>query len=332
MNYTLVTERFIMLVSANAIQAAADRIRPYLAPTPTIRSEYYGRKLSANVFFKLEIFQPTHSFKVRGALNALILLPEAQRQKGVITASQGNHGLGVIFAAKSLGVGAAVYLGKHTAKSRIESLEATGADVILYGDSWDEANHRAMEVAAAEGKAYIHPFNDPNVMAGQATIFLELMNQMPKIDLVIASIGGGGLISGTISAVQHFSPSTQVIGVETVGADSMYQSRQAGHIVELPAIISIATSLGARRTEQPQFDIVTQYATDLVAIPDTLAIQSMLELLGEEKLLVEPAAACILAALTQGQIQIKPGTNVAIILCGANVALENLLEWMKSSL
>ncbi|MBA3869223.1 MAG: threonine/serine dehydratase [Anaerolineae bacterium] len=318
-----------MLITANDIQAAADRIHTYLRPTPTIRSEYYSSKTSANVFLKLEIFQPTHSFKVRGALNAILLLPEEQRQKGVITASQGNHGLGVIFAAKTLGIKAAVYLGKHTAKSRIQSLEALGAEVVLYGDSWDEANQRAMEVAANEGKAYIHPFNDPNVMAGQATIFLELMSQTPSIDVVIASIGGGGLISGIISAAQHFSPSTQVIGVETIGADSMSQSRLAGQIVELPAITSIATSLGARRTEQPQFDFVTRNAADLVTVSDAMAIQAMTELLQEEKLLVEPAASCTLAAITQGKIQVKPNSNIAVVLCGANIALDNLLEWMK---
>ncbi|MEP6986725.1 MAG: threonine/serine dehydratase [Chloroflexota bacterium] len=318
-----------MLITANDIQAAADRIHTYLRPTPMIRSEYYSSKTSANVFLKLEIFQPTHSFKVRGALNAILLLPEEQRRKGVITASQGNHGLGVIFAAKTLGIKAAVYLGKLTAKSRIQSLEALGAEVVLYGDSWDEANHRAMEVAANEGKAYIHPFNDPNVMAGQASIFLELMTQMPSIDVVIASIGGGGLISGIISAAQHFSPSTQVIGVETIGADSMSQSRLAGQIVELPAITSIATSLGARRTEQPQFDFVTRNAADLVTVSDAMAVQAMTELLQEEKLLVEPAASCTLAALTQGKIQVKPNSNIAVVLCGANIALDNLLEWMK---
>ncbi len=319
-----------MLISANNIQAAAERLHAYLAPTPTIRSEYYSHKTGANIFFKLEIFQPTHSFKVRGALNAILLLPEDKHQNGVITASQGNHGMGVIYAAKQLGISAAVYLGKNAAPARVESLKVMGAEVVLYGDSWDEANQRAMEVAHEEGKAYIHPFNDPNVMAGQATIFLELMSQIPNVDVVIASIGGGGLISGIISAAQHFSPSTQVIGVETVGADSMYQSYHAGHIVELPAITSIATSLGARRTEQPQFDIVTHYAADVVAVPDAMAVQSMLEVLREEKLLVEPAASCILSALMQKYIEVKPDSHVVVVLCGANVALENLLGWMKT--
>ncbi len=319
-----------MLISANAIQAAAERLQPYLTPTPTIRSEYYSQKTGANIFLKLEIFQPTHSYKVRGALNTILALPEAQRQKGVITASQGNHGLGVIYAANLLGIGAKVYLGGRTPENRVKALEATGAEVVLYGESWDEANQYAMELAAKEGKAYIHPFNDPNVMAGQATIFLELMKQMQQIDLVVMSIGGGGMISGIISAVQAFSPTTDIYGVETIGTDSMYQSVQAGTIVELPAITSIAMSLGARRTEQPQFDLVSQYAEDVVVVSDEMAVNALTELLNEEKLLIEPAASCTLAALTHGKIQVKPDANVAVVLCGANVTLENVLEWQKN--
>jgi threonine dehydratase len=318
-----------MLISANEIKNAAGRIQPHLSPTPTVRSEYYSQKLGANVYLKLEIFQPTHSFKVRGALNAVLSLPEGQRKKGVITASQGNHGMGVIYAAKLSGVGATVYLGKNAAPSRVDALRELGGEVVLYGDSWDEANRRAMEVAANEGKAFIHPFNDPNVMAGQATIVVELMQQLPKIDTVIASIGGGGLISGIISATRHFSPTTKVIGVETVGADSMYQSWKAGQIVELPAITSVATSLGARRTEPTQFEIVKAYAADVVAVPDEAAVASAFEFLQEEKLMVEPAASCILAALTDGQIPVEAGSNVVAVICGANVTLDQLLGWRK---
>lgn len=320
-----------MLTSATDIQQAAERLRPYLATTPTIRSEYYSRVTGANVFLKLDIFQPTHSFKVRGALNTLLALPDEQRQKGVITASQGNHGLGVIYAAQQLGIKAAVYLGNGTPEIRVKALEATGAEVVLHGDSWDEANQYAMELAAREGKAYIHPFNDANVMAGQGTVFTELLTQMPTIDMVIVSIGGGGLISGVISAVQAFSPTTEVYGVETVGTDSMYQSIQAGQIVELPAITSIAMSLGARRTEQSQFDNVYEYAKDVVTVTDEQSVASLLTLLDEEKLLVEPAASCTLAAITEGKIPVKAGTNVAVVMCGANVTLESVLGWRKAS-
>ncbi len=318
-----------MLIRANDIQQAAERLRPYLAPTPTIRSDYYSRMTGANVYLKLDIFQPTHSFKVRGALNTILALPDEQRQKGVITASQGNHGLGVIYAAKQVGIKAAVYLGKGTPENRVKALEATGAEVVLHGDSWDEANQYAMQLAASEGKAYIHPFNNSNVMAGQGTVFTELLAQVPHIDAVIVSIGGGGLISGVISAVQAFSPTTEVYGVETIGTDSMYQSVEAGHIVELPAITSIAMSLGARRTEPSQFENVHEYAKAVVTVTDDAAVRSLLTLLDEEKLLVEPAASCTLAAITEGKIPVKAGSNVAVVICGANVTLDSVLGWRK---
>ena len=240
-----------MLVSQEAILAAADRLRTYLTPTPAIGSAHYSARTGADVFLKLETVQPTHSFKVRGAFNAILALPAADRQRGVVTASQGNHGLGVAFAAKKLGIPATVYLAHGTPESRLKSLRDLGAQIILHGSSWDEANQHAIDVARDEKKAFIHPFNDPQVMAGQATILLELLAQLPTIDLVIASVGGGGMLSGLISAVQYFSPHTQVIGVETIGADCMYRSREAGAIVELPAITSIATSLGASAPKRP---------------------------------------------------------------------------------
>jgi threonine dehydratase len=186
-------------------------------------------------------------------------------------------------------------------------------------------------VARDEKKAYIHPFDDVQVMAGQSTIFLELLTQLPSVDLLVASVGGGGMLSGLISAAQHFSPQTRVVGVETIGADCMYRSRMAGSIVELPAITSIATSLGAKRTEPTQFEIVTAYASDLAVVPDEAAVQSVFEILNEEKLLVEPAAGCTLAALTMGAFHVQDHENVAVILCGANVAWDDLIGWTDRS-
>jgi threonine dehydratase len=316
-----------MLIAQGAIEEAANRLRPYLVPTPAVRSSYYSARTGANVFLKLETVQPTHSFKVRGAFSALLALPAAERLRGVVTASQGNHGLGLTFAAKTLGLPVAVYLAHNTPLRRLNMLRDLGAEIVLHGDSWDAANQRAREVANNEGKAYVHPFNDAQVMAGQATILVELLTQLPSVDLVVASIGGGGLLSGLISAARHISPHTRLVGVETVGADCMYRSRAAGSIVELPAITSIATSLGAKRTELPQFEIITEHASDLVVVPDQAAVQAIIEILNQEKLLVEPAAACTLAALTAGRIPIKPGENVAVILCGANVTLDEVIEW-----
>jgi threonine dehydratase len=316
-----------MLIEESNIEAAARRIGAWLSHTPLIRSVHFSRRLNANVWLKLETLQPTHSFKVRGAFNALLQLPEDIRERGVITASGGNHGLAVAHAAAALGTPVRVYLPESATQAKLEPLKRLGAEIVIHGAAWDEANALALRAATDAGRAYIHPFDDRDVMAGQATIVRELVDQLPRIDLIVTSIGGGGLISGILSAVQHYTPSTRVVGVETEGADSMYQSHSAGRIVELPAITSIAETLGARKTAQTQFDIVSKHVHDLVTVSDDAAIRALLEILNQEKLLTEPATACSLAALLEEKINVTPGENVVIVLCGANVSLDLVCDW-----
>jgi threonine dehydratase len=317
-----------MLISRQEIEAAALRIRPHLAITPLVRAHHFSRRLGANVFFKLETLQPTHSFKVRGAFNALMQLPDEQRKRGVVTASGGNHGLALAYAARKLGIPATVYLPESATEAKLAAMRLLGPEIVIHGAAWDEANILATRVARESARAYIHPFDDPAVMAGQATIMTELLQQSPAPDLVVASIGGGGLISGIISAAKHWSPATRVVGVETQGADSMFQSRKAGRIVELPAITSIAETLGARKTQPAQFEIVLRHVFDLVTVPDRSAVQALLEILASEKLLTEPAASCSVAALLEGAIEVKSGENVIVVLCGANVSIDSLRDWV----
>jgi threonine dehydratase len=316
-----------MLISRLEIEAAAARIRGHLAVTPLVRADHFSRKLSANVFFKLETLQPTHSFKVRGAFNALSHLSDDQKKRGVVTASGGNHGLAVAHAAHVLGIPATVYLPESATQAKLAAIRPLGPEIIIHGVAWDDANALAMHVARESGRAYVHPFDNRAVMAGQATIVSELLQQLPAPDLIIASIGGGGLISGIISATKHFSPGTRVVGVETEGADSMFRSWKAGRIIELPAITSIAETLGARKTEPAQFGIVSRHVSDLVTVSDDSAIRALLEILEKEKLLTEPATSCSVAALIEGRIAIRPGENVVVVLCGANVALESVRFW-----
>jgi len=316
-----------MLITEDEIKTAMKRLSAHLEPTPVIRSRRLSKALDAEVFLKLEIFQPTHSFKVRGAFNAILSLPESVRKKGVVTASGGNHGLGVALACSILDIPCSVYLPTGTPNVKVNAIHQLQANVVLHGQVWDDANKFATEIARKDGKAYIHPFNDPKVMAGQATIAMELFEQIKDVDVIVASIGGGGLISGIISAVKHFSPKTRVYGVETKGADSMACSWKAGKIVELPAITSIAESIGARRTEEPQFDIIYHNIEDIAVVSDQAAISALLELLAEDKIVVEPATSCSVAALTSGMIQIKPGERVAVIMCGGNVSPQKVFAW-----
>lgn len=316
-----------MLIEKTSIEAAGRNIGSWLRPTPLVRSERFSRRLNTNIWFKLETLQPTHSFKVRGAFNALLQLPPEMRARGVVTASGGNHGLAIAYAAKSLGVPARVYLPQSASPAKLAPLKSLGAEIVIHGAAWDEANRLALQVADESKRAYIHPFDNRDVMAGQATIVAELVAQLPQFDLIVCSIGGGGLISGIASAVRHYVPRTRIVGVETEGADSMYQSLKAGHIVELPAITSIAETLGARRTAPTQFDIVSAHVSDVVTVPDDAAIRALLDMLAEEKLMTEPATACSLAALLEGRVDVAPYRNVVLVLCGANVTLDQVCAW-----
>jgi threonine dehydratase len=318
-----------MLIDPKRIDEAARTVHRWLTPTPLIRSEHLSQKLGANIWLKLETLQPTHSFKVRGAFNAIANLSDAQRERGVVTASGGNHGLAVAYAARTSGIEATVLLPETTPDVRIQAIRSQQARLLLHGASWDDANIEAQKIAHAEGKTYIHPFDDEHVMAGQGTIVAELLNQLPRFDVLVASIGGGGLLSGLISAASAQTPETRVFGVETEGADSMCQSWRAGRIVELPAITSIAETLGARKTEQRQFDIIIGHASAVVTVSDAEAIAALVEVLSEEKLLTEPATSCSIAALLCGKVPLARGQNVVVVLCGANVGIGRVAQWIS---
>lgn len=319
-----------MLIPRLDIEAAAARIRPHLAPTPLVRSEEFSRRLGANIHFKLETLQPTHSFKVRGAFSALTRLTADQRKLGVVTASGGNHGLAVAFAAAKLGIPASIFLPASATEAKLAAIRRLGPEVVIHGKAWDDANALALRVARESARTYVHPFDNANVMAGQGTLVAEILQHLEP-DLIVASIGGGGLMSGILSAVRHFSPSTKVFGVETEGADSMYRSRKAGRIVELPAITSVAETLGARKTEKFQFETVCEHVADLVTVTDESAIRALIELLELEKLLTEPAASCSVAALLEGKIAFAAGDDVVVVLCGANIGMDKVRAWQTTA-
>lgn len=318
-----------MLIPNAEILAAAERIAMLSPPTPLVHSEYFSRKFDANVFLKLEILNPTHSFKTRGASNAMLRLSNLQRVRGVVTASGGNHGLGVAYVAQALDIPARIYLPESTPQSKVDAFSSFQAQTVLTGANWDESNVSALAAAERDRLTYIHPFDDAAVMAGQATIGLEIARDLSKIDAVVASIGGGGLIAGITSALAELSPTSRIYGVETIGADSMTQSFTNGRITTLPAIASIANTLGARSPGARQFRIMQRYASDIVAVTDAQAVAALLEILDHEKLFVEPAMSCSLAALNTSLIPVRPGENIVIVVCGGNVTMSDLNKWRK---
>jgi threonine dehydratase len=317
-----------MLIPLRAVQVAQKRIRQFLPPTPLIYSHYFSQKTGCDVWFKLEILQPTHAFKVRGAFNAILQVTENSNIRNFVTASGGNHGLGVALACKTLGLKCTIFLPASTPLVKVNAIKRLGADVVLHGASWDEANDLAMDAARMSDLAYIHAFNDEAVMAGQGTIMLEIYNQLEKApDTVVCSMGGGGLISGNVSVAHELSPNTRFIGVETLGADCISASLRANALTGIPAITSVAESLGACKTTERQLEIISRYVHETALVTDEEAITVLLELLAHEKLLVEPAASCSLAALTCGKFVAHPKETIVIILCGGNISLDRICQW-----
>ena len=319
-----------MLIPLRDIVAARERLQPYLAPTPVHRLRSYGATIGANLIAKLEILHPTHAFKVRGALNALLTLDDDQRRQGVVAASAGNHGLGLAHAAAATGARATVVLPESAPEVRAAAVRRLGADVIQRGEDWNAANQAALELAEQNGWVVIPPFDDPHIMAGQGTLALELVEQVPDLEVVVCSVGGGGLIAGVASALAQLRPEVRVVGVETAGADCMARSLAAGRVVELAQFGSIATSLGTRRTGDRQLAIVQEAVERVVVVTDEEALRDVVGCLDREKLFVEPAASCTLSALRTGEIPALQGGTVVPILCGANVTVSQVAAWSRA--
>ncbi len=315
------------LVPLEQIQAAQTRLRRYLKPSPLVRADAYSTRLGCDLSFKLELLLPTHAFKVRGALNALLTMSDAARRVGVVTASGGNHGLGLAYAARQLGVRALVTLPITTPAIRADTIRSLGGEVIVHGDDWNAANDRALEMVASHGYTYLSPFDDPQVMAGQGTIALEILEQAPDTEVVVCSVGGGGLISGVASALKQLRPAVRVVGVETLGADCVSQSLAQGELITLPHFTSVAESLGTRRSSARPFAIIRAGVERVVTVPDARAVEELLYTLNREKLLAEPAATCTLAALADGLIPDLAGRRVVSVICGGNITLEQVETW-----
>lgn len=309
------------------IRAARARLSRYLKPSPLVPAEAYRARLGCELSLKLEVLLPTHAFKVRGALNALLSMPEAARARGVVTASAGNHGLGVAYAARLLGVRATVVLPTTTPALRVQTIKSLGGEAVVTGGDWNAANDVANSLVEREGYTYLSPFDDPAVMAGQGTIALEVLEQHPDTEVIVCSVGGGGLVSGIASAVRQLRPDVRVVGVETLGADCVSQSLARGELVTLPTFGSVAESLGTRRSSARPFAIIRAGVERVVTVPDARAVGELGYLLDHEKLLVEPAASCTLAALADGLVPDIGGRRVVAVMCGGNTTLEQLRGW-----
>ena len=306
------------LISLDDVKEAAARIKGHIRQTPVMEATSLRHPISDDyrLFLKLEQAQVTGSFKARGALNTALGLTEVELLKGLITASGGNHGLGVAYAGWKLGVPASIYLPTTTPEDKVKKLEALKADVAIIGDVWDDANKAALDAVKSTGQTYIHPFAQPSIIAGQGTLALELLDQILNIDVLLVSIGGGGLISGIALCAKEINPNIKIIGVEPVGAATLHDSVKAGQLITLPAINTKAGTLAPRRSDVLNLQIITKYVDDIVLVTDDDLQTAARWLWAELGQAVELSAAAGIAALQSGAYKPAKGCRVCSILCG----------------
>ena len=307
-----------MPVTRDDIDAAMLRIRGRVRETPVIRTEPLSQPIAAGrLLLKLENLQVSGSFKARGATNTILSLDKQDVARGLITASGGNHGLGLAASARAAGAAATIYLPTNTPKAKAEKLTAWGAKVVFEGAVWDQANAAALAAADRDGLTYVHPFARPSVIAGQGTVGFEIMNRYPEIDTVVVAIGGGGLISGVATAVKAMKPEARVIGAEPTGAATLHGSIEAGRLVELAEIATAANSLAPRKSEQINLDIITRWVDHIVLVSDAEMLAAARWLWFELGQAVELSAAAGIAALMTGRLQTSADENVCVVICGA---------------
>lgn len=308
-------------ISLADIEAAAERISGRVRRTPCLRTRYIRDPLRPGpTLLKLECLQVTGAFKVRGANNAILQLDSAALVRGVITASGGNHGLAVAYAAQVSGCPAVVYLPENTPADKAEKIRSWGAEVVVEGAVWDDAERAALARAERDGLAYIHPFADPAVIAGQGTIAREMLKQSPDIDVIVAGIGGGGLIAGVALAAKAIKPEIKVIGVEPIGAPTLSNSRQAGGLATLDVIDTDANTLAPRRSANLNLAIIEKYVDDIVLVSDFEMRAAAQWLWFEMGQAVELAGAAAVAAIQTGRAAAPDAQIMAAIVCGTGTA------------
>jgi threonine dehydratase len=309
-------------LSINEIRQAAERIKPHVRRTPLIDSRLLTERLGTNVYLKLELLQKTGAFKARGAFNKMLALTDEQKKCGIVAVSAGNHAQAVAYAARALGQKALILMPDTTRQNYLEKTRAFGAEIKLFPTIADA--FAAAEEYQAEGRVYVHPFDDPFVIAGQGTIGLEILEDVPDVTDVVVSIGGGGLSGGIALAVKTLKRDVNIWGVETKGADSMAQALAAGTIVELPAITSIARTLGAPSVGRLTFELAKKYFRSVTVVDDKEAVAELFYLLDKIKVLAEPAASCTLAAAERLKENFDKKSKVVLVLCGGNIGLDDL--------
>lgn len=308
-------------LSLAMIEEAASRIRPYIRRTPSIPVENVrNRPVENPIYLKLENLQATGAFKTRGAMNRLLTTPRKTLERGIVTASGGNHGMAVARAGLVAGVKATVFLPPQASPAKLKALKEWGADIEVVGKFWDDADEQAQSYANENGAIYFHPFKDVDVVAGQGTVALEMLEDVPEADVYIVAIGGGGLIAGLSTVIKARKPDARIIGVEPVGSPTLHDSLAAGEVVTLDGTATRVATMACGRTDEAVYSVIARNVEQIVLVEDEDLLDAARWVLSEFAIRADLSAAAAIAALKRGKVDLAPHETVHTLICGADDA------------
>ena len=299
-------------------ELAQERLKPILHHTELDLSSTFSSMTGGKVYLKCENRQKTGSFKIRGASNKIAAMVERGEKCSVVVSSAGNHAQGVAYAAKKFGIPATIVMPKAAPIAKVQATEGYGAKVVLAGDCYDDAYARACEICREEGATFLHPYNDLEVIAGQGTLGMEILGDLPAVDIVIVPAGGGGLLAGVAAAVKQLNPRVKVYGVQAEGADAIAQSFREGRLITTESASTIADGIAVKAPGDITVELIRRYADGVLTVSDTEIADAILLLLERCKQVVEPAGATPLAAVLSGRLDVK-GKRVVCVLSGGNI-------------
>ena len=316
-------------VTLQDIREAAQRIQPYIRHTPLLREQSMDKTLGCQVYLKPEMLQITGAFKLRGALSKILSLTPDEMKKGIITSSSGNHGQSCAFIGQMLGIHTTVVVPEDAPIIKIENARAMGANVITWNRKYVERMKKVREEIAEHGYILVHPYEDYTVMAGQGTIGLEIMEDLPDVDTVLVPIGGGGLISGISTAIKALKPNVRVIGVQAAACGAYYVSRQNGYPSEVTPRPTVADGLTAIRVSQFTYPIIEKYVDDIVVAEEEDIKEAVRVVAREAKLVAEPSACVGIAVLLSGRVKTRPDEKVCSVLTSGNWDIHMIGKLLK---
>lgn len=306
-----------------ATKSALKRIKKYIRHTPLDVCRSLSKLMAGQVYLKMEHWQHTGSFKIRGALNRMMTLSDDEKEKGIITASAGNHGLGVAYASEILGIRSRIVLPVTASPTKVRLLNFYGVEIVQAGEDYDEAEDIAHQIERDCGFTFVHAFDDPRIIAGQGTLALEILKDVPDPDIILVPMGGGGLISGLAITLKKYCSRTKIIGIQSKASPAIYRAIQMNQVIETPIEETIADGLAGRLVSLKIFETVKEYVDDLILVDEKDIVLAILFMLQQEHLLVEGAAAVGIAALLSKKLSVE-NKKCVVLLTGRNIDISTL--------